>query len=133
MTMNSNLKTIDIKPTEKTSQYEDAGTLLSRIGDYDYLKEFKKIRNMGKNSKVWFFVNTGGKQFMGQAIALTMGWKVTVFDNQMGETSMVPVAKFSANDRFQLEELMYSLYFTLTNIAEEARNSEEDENDDKND
>ena len=131
--MKKDFKTIDVKPTEKTSKHEDAGTLLSRLGDYDYLKEFRKIKNMGRNSKVWFFVNTGGKQFLGQAIALTMGWKVTVFDGHMGDTSMVPVAKFSANDRFQLEEMMYSLYFTLTNIAEETKNSEEDENDDQND
>ena len=132
MTMNPNFKAVDVKPTEKASEYEDAGTLISRLGDYDYKKEFDKVRNMGKNSKVWFFVNTGGNQFLGQAIALNMGWKVTVFSNQMGETSMVPVAKFYAADRLQLEEMMYSLYFTLTSIAEEAQNSEEDESENNN-
>jgi hypothetical protein len=125
--MGTDFKTVDIKPSEKTSRYEDAGTLLSRLGDYDYLSEFEKIKNMGRNSKVWFFVNTKGKQFLGQAIALNIGWKVTVFDNHMGSTGMVPVAKFSASDRFHLEEMMHALYFTLADIAEEHPNPEEDE------
>lgn len=125
--MNSNLGPINIKSVEKASHYEDAGTLLSRIGDRDFVDEFRKINNMGKNSKVWFLVNTGGIQFLGQVIRLYNSWKVTVFDNRIGDASMTPIAKFIANDRFELEELMYSMYFELTEYAEAKNRNDEDE------
>lgn len=113
---------LEIKPKEKVSEFEDAGTLISRLGDYEFLSEFKKLLRMGSNSKVWFFVNFNGVQFIGQCLKLNSTWKVTVFDNLIGETSMTPIAIFNASNRFDLEELMYSLYFNLSNFFEQKYN-----------
>lgn len=117
--MSSTLRPINVRTTEKTSKYEDAGQLISRIGDRHFSGEFRKVRNMGKNSKVWFTVTVRGSKYLGQAISTHSGWKVTVFDSRIGASSMVALVSFHAKDRYELEEKMYSLYFELFEFSDD--------------
>lgn len=117
------IKPIKVVATEKASEYEDAGVLLSRLGDRGYLEQFNNIRNMSK-SEILFPIDVDGVHFFGKAVKLSTGWKVFArkaftVDKERGMTRLMSVAEFFASDRFKLEELMYALYFQLMKIAKE--------------
>lgn len=121
--MSSILQPFDVRVKERASRYEDAGQLISRIGDSRYSGEFRRIRNMGKSSKLWFTAVVKHLNYLCQAVRTHSGWRITVFDSKMKSTGMVPLVSIRAKDRFELEERMYSLYFELSEYpSEETEN-----------
>lgn len=121
--MDSDFKPIKVVSTEKAPEYEEPGTLLSRIGDRSYVEQFNNIRNMSK-SEILFPIDVNDVHFFGKAMKLYTGWRVfarkaMMVDPERGMTRLMPVAEFFASDRFKLEELMYAMYFELMKLAEQ--------------
>lgn len=127
---------VRVEPKEKVAMYDEPGVLVSRIGDREYLRQFHNIRNMGK-PEILFPIDIGDVHFFGRARKLASGWKVVaqsavVVDSKRDVSKLVPVADFFASDRFVLEEMMHSMYFTLVEIAEKENNKNNDEDEYKN-